>query len=79
MAHSLSEATVMVEAHREAGTTLMVGDSYVFHHPIVVARAVIDNGDIGDEIHIRETKGPWIMKPEEAARLSGMSHEANAT
>ena len=79
MAHSLSEAIAMVEAHREAGTTLMVGESYVFHHPIVAARAVIDNGDIGDVIHIRETKGPWIMKPEEAARLSGMSHEANAT
>ena len=78
MAHTLSEALSMVEAHREAGTTLMVGESYVFHHPNVAARAAIENGDIGDVLHIRETKGPWIMKPEEAERLSGMSHEANA-
>jgi len=78
MTHSLAEASAMVAAHREAGTTLMVGESYVFHHPNVAARAVIDTGDIGDVLHIRETKGPWVMKPEEAARLSGMSHEANA-
>ncbi len=78
MTHSLGEASAMVAAHQEAGTTLMVGESYVFHHPNVAARAVIDSGDIGDVLHIRETKGPWVMKPEEAQRLSGMSHEANA-
>lgn len=78
MAHSLGEADAMVAAHREAGTTLMVGESYVFHHPNVAARAVIDSGDIGDVLHIRETKGPWIMRADEARRLSGMSHEANA-
>lgn len=78
MAHSLAEASAMVAAHRDAGTTLMVGESYVFHHPNVAARAVIDSGDIGDVLHIRETKGPWVMKAAEAERLSGMSHEANA-
>jgi predicted dehydrogenase len=78
MTHSLAEASAMVAAHRDAGTTLMVGESYVFHHPNVAARAVIESGDIGDVLHIRETKGPWVMKPEEAERLSGMSHEANA-
>lgn len=78
MAHSLAEADSMVAAHRDAGTTLMIGESYVFHHPNVAARAVIENGDIGDVIHIRETKGPWIMTEAEAERLSGMSHEANA-
>jgi predicted dehydrogenase len=78
VAHSLSEAEAMIEAHRVAGTTLMIGESYVFHHPSVAARSVIDYGDIGDLLHIRETKGPWIMRPEEARRLSGMSHEANA-
>jgi predicted dehydrogenase len=78
MAHSLVEAEAMIDAHRSAETTFMVGESYVFHHPNVAARSVIDNGDIGDVLHIRETKGPWIMRPEEARRLSGMSHEANA-
>ncbi len=78
MAHSLAEANAMVSAHAQAGTALMVGESYVFHHPNVAARAVIDSGDIGDVLHIRETKGPWIMRSEEAQRLSGMSHEANA-
>jgi len=78
MTHSLGEASAMVEAHRKSGTILMVGESYVFHHPNVATRAAIDNGEIGDVLHIRETKGPWVMKSEEAQRLSGMSHEANA-
>lgn len=78
MAHSLAEANEMVSAHQQAGTTLMVGESYVFHHPIVAACGVIDSGDIGDVLHIRETKGPWIMRGDEAKRLDGLSHEANA-
>jgi len=78
MAHSLADASEMVSAHQQAGTTLMVGESYVFHHPIVAARGVIDNGDIGDVLHIRETKGPWLMRGDEAKRLDGLSHEANA-
>lgn len=78
MAHSLAEANEMVSAHQQAGTTLMVGESYVFHHPFVAACGVIDSGDIGDVLHIRETKGPWIMRGDEAKRLDGLSHEANA-
>ena len=78
MAHSLADASEMVSAHQQAGTTLMVGESYVFHHPIVAARGVIGNGDIGDVLHIRETKGPWLMRGDEAKRLDGLSHEANA-
>jgi predicted dehydrogenase len=78
MTHSLAEADAMIAAHREAGTILMVGESYVFHHPNIAARGVIENGDIGDVLHIRETKGPWVMRPDEADRLDGLSHEANA-
>lgn len=78
MAHSLAEADAMISAHRNSGTTLMIGESYVFHHPAVAARAVIESGDIGDVLHIRETKGPWIMRDDEASRLDGLSHEANA-
>jgi predicted dehydrogenase len=75
MAHSLAQASEMVSAHQQAGTTLMIGESYVFHHPIVAARGVID---IGDVLHIRQTKGPWLMRGDEAKRLDGLSHEANA-
>jgi predicted dehydrogenase len=78
MARSLTEANAMISAHREAGTTLMVGESYVFHHPNVAARATIENGDIGDVLHIRETKGPWVMRETESSRLDGLSHEASA-
>jgi len=77
MAHSLADADAMVTAHQEAGTTLMIGESYVFHEPIVVARKAIENGDIGVVLHVRETKGPWLMRIEEASRLGGRSHEAN--
>jgi len=78
MTRSLVEADSMVAAHKSSGTTLMVGESYVFHHPNVAARSVIHSGDIGDLLHIRETKGAWVIKPEESQRLSGLSHEANA-
>ena len=61
MAHSLAEATAMINAHKNAGTTLMIGESYVFHAPIVAARKAIENGDIGIVMHIRESKGPWLM------------------
>ncbi len=78
MAHSLAEADAMIAAHREAGTILMIGESYVFHRPIVVARKAIEQGEIGIVTHIRETKGPWLMRDEESDRLSGRSHEASA-
>lgn len=78
MAHSLAEADAMVAAHREAGTTLMIGESYVFHHPNVAARRAIENGEIGDVLEVREIKGPWVMRSEESKRLDGLSHEANA-
>ena len=78
MTHSLAQADAMISAHREAGTTLMIGESYVFHHPNVAARAVIENGDIGVVLHVRETKGSWIMRDDEARRLGGLSHEASA-
>ncbi|MGB1748188.1 MAG: Gfo/Idh/MocA family protein [Dehalococcoidia bacterium] len=78
MTRSLGEADAMVAAHKSSGTTLMIGESYVFHHPNVAARSVIDSGDIGDLLHFRETKGAWVIKPEESQRLSGLSHEANA-
>ena len=68
----------MIAAHREAGTTLMIGESYVFHQPIVTARDAIEAGQIGVVLHIHEAKGPWIMRTEELDRLDGRSHEANA-
>ena len=78
MAQSLEQANAMILFHEQFGTTLMVGESYVFHHPIVAARAAIENGDIGDVLHIRETKGPLMMRREETSRLDGLSHEASA-
>ena len=78
MAQTLAQADAMIAAHREAGTSLMIGESYVFHHPNVAARAVIENGGVGDVLHIREVKGLWIMRRDEAKRLGGLSHEANA-
>ena len=79
MTRSLAEADAMIDAHRIAGTTLMVGESYVFHHPNVAAKAVIERGEIGDILHIRETKAPWLMRGEETGRLDGLSHEESAT
>ena len=71
MAHSVVDGESMVAAMRSADRMLMVGESYVFHEPHVRARALIDRGEIGDVVHVRQTKGPWLMREAERARLGG--------
>ena len=74
MARSVGETASMIESASETGITLMVGESYVFQGSNVMARELIDAGEIGDVLHVRQTKGPWVMRPEELDRLEGKGH-----
>ena len=58
MARSAGETVLMIDAASAGGITLMVGESYVFQGSNVMARDLIDAGQIGDVLHVRQTKGP---------------------
>lgn len=75
MAPSVGECRRMVDAARAAGVTLMVGESYVFTGSHVLARRLIDEGEIGDVVQVRQTKGVWVFRPEEDRRLGGKGHD----
>ena len=74
MARSAGETRAMIDAAAAAGVTLMVGESYVFQGSHMMARELIDAGEIGDVLHVRQTKGPWVMRPDELERLEGKGH-----
>ena len=75
MAPSLGECRHMTEAARSADLVLMVGESYVFTGSHVLARGLIDRGEIGDVVQVRETKGVWVFNAEEGRRLGGKGHD----
>lgn len=75
MARSAGEARAMIAAARAAGVRLMVGESYVFHGPHVLARRAIEDGAIGEVVQVRQTKGPWVFREEESRRLGGRGHD----
>ena len=65
----------MIAAAESAGVQLMVGESYVFHGPHRLARRLIDRGEIGTVVQIRQTKGPWVFTEAEQRRLGGRGHD----
>ncbi|NQU97663.1 MAG: Gfo/Idh/MocA family oxidoreductase [Chloroflexi bacterium] len=75
MAPSLGDCRRMVETAKNAGVTLMVGESYVFTGSHVLARRLIDEGEIGDVVQVRQAKGVWVFRPEEDRRLGGKGHD----
>jgi predicted dehydrogenase len=56
MARSAGETVAMIDAAASAGITLMVGEGYVFQGSNVMARELIDAGEVGDVLHVRQTK-----------------------
>ena len=76
MARSFGEGCSMVAAAQQARVKLMVGESYWFHGPHVLARRLIDDGEIGDVVQVRMTKDIWVFKDEENERLGGRGHDA---
>ena len=65
----------MINAANAAGTRLMVGESYFFSGPHVLAADLIKQGQIGEVQQVRINKAPWIFTPEEDERLDGGGHD----
>ena len=53
MALSLAQADEMIAAARAAGVILKVYENFIFYPPVQRAKALIDNGEIGDLLSIR--------------------------
>ena len=62
MCTSLKEADAMIQAARDSGVKLMVAESYVFLTTHMRARQIIEAGEIGDPVHIRQLKGRWVTR-----------------
>ena len=66
MTISLESADRMVDHARQSGRVFKVTDNYVFYPPIVLAKTMIENGDIGDPQMLRmkminSPRGGWDM------------------
>jgi len=53
MSTDLRSADAMLKAVKEAGVVFRVTDNYVFYPPIVLAKKMIENGDIGTPTNLR--------------------------
>ena len=53
MALSVAQADEMIDAAKAAGVILKVYENFIFYPPVQRAKALIDNGEIGDPLTIR--------------------------
>ena len=53
MSRDVSEARAMIEAARKAKVHFKVFENFVFYPPYVLAKKLIDQGEIGDPLSIR--------------------------
>ncbi|MFC5187243.1 Gfo/Idh/MocA family protein [Actinomadura harenae] len=58
MALSMDDATTMVKAGHDLGVTFKVFENFVFYPPVVRARELIENGEIGELLSIRVKSNP---------------------
>ncbi|RFU36390.1 gfo/Idh/MocA family oxidoreductase [Actinomadura logoneensis] len=58
MALSMDEAALMVRAGHERGVTFKVFENFVFYPPVVRAKELVENGEIGDLLSIRIKSNP---------------------
>ncbi|MBI3681522.1 MAG: Gfo/Idh/MocA family oxidoreductase [Acidobacteria bacterium] len=59
---SVPEGLEVCEAARRSGATLAVGETYVFLSSHMKARELIEAGEIGRPVQIRERHGGWIER-----------------
>ncbi len=63
IANTLEEAGTMIRAASSAGKILKVSDNYVFYPPIILAKKMIESGEIGTPTNLRikliSGKGGW--------------------
>jgi len=63
---TVGEGRAACEAVRRNGTKLVVGETYVFVSSHVKARELIDAGEIGRPLQIRQRHGAWIGRKQPA-------------
>jgi predicted dehydrogenase len=59
---SVGQGLAACEAARHQGVKLVVGETYVFISSHIKARALIDAGEIGRPLQIRQRHGAWIAR-----------------
>ncbi len=64
MALNLAQADEMIAAAREADVILKVYENFIFYPPVQRAKALIDNGEIGDLLTIRIKSNSGISQTE---------------
>jgi predicted dehydrogenase len=60
---SVDEGMEAVAAARQSGVKLLVGETYVFVSSHVKARELVEAGEIGRPLQIRQRHGAWIARP----------------
>jgi len=60
---NVGEGLDACRAARRQGVKLVVGESYVFITPHIEARRLIEAGEIGRPLQIRERHGAWLERP----------------
>ena len=64
MALNLAQADEMVRTARDAGIILKVYENFIFYPPVQRAKALIDNGEIGDPLTIRVKSNSGVSPSE---------------
>jgi len=77
MALNLAQADEMIAAAKEAGPTLKVYENFIFYPPVQRAKALIDNGEIGDPLTIRIKSNSGISPTEWAVPASARAWRLN--
>ena len=66
----------MIGEARRAGRRLFVAESYVFTATHREARRLVEAGEIGEPLQVRQTKGLWVTRPEVERSERGLEQEA---
>lgn len=59
---SIAEGQIAVDAVEKAGVKLVVGETYIFNTSHVKTRELIDAGEIGKPLQVRQQQGAWVRK-----------------
>lgn len=72
---SVREGKQMTEAAKKNNVVLTVGESYVFTSSHIKARELIEAGEIGEPMQVRQRHGDWVQRASreiEKRRLAGV-------
>lgn len=72
---SVAEGMDAVQAVKNAGVKLLVGETYLFLTSHMKARALIDDGAIGRPLQIRQRHGAWRRRADHELHLSAAARD----